>query len=60
MRVQQPDKESLIAGAKLSFELFEAYVKAGFTEAQAIQLLIAMVTAGMQTTTDPLSQIKFG
>jgi hypothetical protein len=37
----------LAAAAAQQHELYTAYVEAGFTEPQAMQLLIAIVTAGV-------------
>lgn len=39
--------------AKTSFEFFEAYRVAGFTESQALYLVARMLTAGMQQNEAP-------
>lgn len=38
----------LAAGAAQLHELYSAYVGAGFTEMQALQLVIALITAGLR------------
>jgi hypothetical protein len=37
----------LAAGAAQCHELFVSYVEAGFTEAQALQIVIGILTAGL-------------
>lgn len=38
----------LAAGAAQLHELYESYVLAGFTEPQAMQMVIAILTAGLR------------
>lgn len=38
----------LAAGAAQLHELYESYIGAGFTDTQALQLVIAILTAGMR------------
>ncbi len=38
----------LAAGAAQMHELFTAYIDAGFSHAEALQILIAVVTAGIR------------
>lgn len=37
----------LAAGAAQTHELFEAYVEAGFTRAEALQIVISLLTASL-------------
>jgi hypothetical protein len=42
------DMTALMQGAIATHEMFMAYVQAGFTREEALQLVIAMTTAGMR------------